>query len=121
IVIVLVFSYPLMHYAARNSIESGFFYDSKFTWTRWVGETVAICGLCYLLGLLVPRIEIIFGVTGATAGVLVFYVFPTMLYAKVHHRLSLRISALVVGFISGVVGIACTVAVIVESVKSFEE
>lgn len=117
IILVLMFGFPLIHYAARGSIEGAFFAKKPFSWKRWVIETILICGTIYLLGVLVDRIETIFGAVGATSGVLVYYIFPAVLYVKLEKVLWKRIIAGIFGVVSILLGIVSTVAVVWDTIN----
>jgi amino acid permease len=81
--IVIIFSYPLLHFPARLSIDN--MLQETCTWIpdiiiRYVSITVALVGLSYLISVLLPDITVIFGLFGATAGNIIVFSGPAMLY-----------------------------------------
>jgi hypothetical protein len=82
IVLVIILSFPMIHFCCRDSIE-GFFFKIKFqdiffngwefSWFRWVLEAFILCSISYVLAVFIPSITIVFGLTGATTGSLVVF------------------------------------------------
>jgi len=79
--LVILFSYPLLNYATRNGADLLFF--SKYQpapWWRLLLEALVIVVLSYVVAILVPSIDIIFGIIGATVGQVVIFINPALFY-----------------------------------------
>jgi amino acid permease len=77
--LVIIFSYPVLNFATRNGLDSLLF-KTEAPWWRYVIESVIIVGITYAISILVPTIDIIFGLTGATFGQLVIFINPALFY-----------------------------------------
>jgi amino acid permease len=55
---VVIFSYPLVHYACRASIENIFFSRFQFNWIRWFAITFFICLTTTILGVFVRQMSL---------------------------------------------------------------
>jgi sodium-coupled neutral amino acid transporter 1 len=109
---LVIFSYPLLFFATRNSVEEVFFSKKKFSWIRWVLETSFLCALIYVTGMFVPDITTVFGIVGATAGVCVYYVFPLVIFIKIEKVLWKRIIGVVLTIIAlGLGGVSLFAAI----------
>jgi amino acid permease len=117
IAVVVILSYPLVHYACRASIENIFFSRFKFSWIRWLLITAFITGTTYLLGVLVDRIVIVFGLVMTTAGALVQFVFPFIIYLKLETNRAKKIPAIILLFICVGVSIICFALSVMDTVK----
>lgn len=118
ITIVIILSYPLIHWICRESIESMFFPEHrgwKFSWFRWIAIAIALCSASFLVGAFVPSITTVFGFTGSIGGSLIVFVFPCFLFAKAAKSISLKIISVLLGILSIVLGIACTVSVALDT------
>jgi amino acid permease len=77
--LVIVFSYPVLNFATRNGIDSLLFSPSTIApWWRYVIESATIIIITYVISILVPSIDVIFGFTGATFGQLVIFINPAL-------------------------------------------
>lgn len=115
ITIVIILSFPLIHWICRESIEQIFFSGWEFTWFRWIGEALLLCSIAYLLGAFIPSITVVFGFTGATGGSLVVFVYPSMLMAKMAKNRFLRIFGVISAIVSAILGTLCTIIVILDT------
>lgn len=95
VALLVMFSFPLLFFATRNSIEEMFFSNKKFSWIRWTVETIFLCSLIYVTGMFVPDITTVFGIVGATAGICVYYVFPLVIFIKLEKEWWKRILGIV--------------------------
>ena len=73
IVLVIILSFPMIHFCCRDSIEDIFFNGWDFSWTRWILEAALLCAISYGLAVFIPDITVVFGLTGATTGSLVVF------------------------------------------------
>jgi amino acid permease len=117
IVLVIILSFPLIHWICRESIEELFFSGWEFTWFRWIGEALILCTIAYLLGAFIPSITIVFGFTGATGGALVVFVYPSLLVVKLAKQKWLKVLGVMSAIISIILGGLCTLVVILDTFK----
>ena len=111
-------TYPCLHFAARRSLdqllsgrEGGAGAETPYRRLLWL--TAGLVGSSLVVALLVDRVEVIFGFTGALASTAISYVLPAAisLMARPHRVASLRanggtIGFLVSGALCGVVALA---------------
>ena len=76
-----------------------------------------LCGSFFLISSFFEEIVTIFSLTGAIFGVLVFYVFPVLLYLKIEPSWLKRIPAIIVLILTVVFGIAGFVAIFIGILK----
>lgn len=117
IVLVVIFSFPLLHFACREAIEKMVFPNRPVTTLRWVTEAAVICGLVFAMAAIVPDLQTAFGITGATAGCLVVYTFPALMYFRVTESLLQKTVAMLVVIFSVLMGVASTVVLIIDAVR----
>jgi len=77
---LIVFSFPVVGFASRDSIEKLFFSSSDESTIRRIIIAACICFVTLTLAILFPSVEIIFAFTGATFGQLVIFIYPTLYY-----------------------------------------
>jgi amino acid permease len=112
--VVVVLSYPLLHFACRESLENVLFPDKPFSNIRWVAEAAIICALTFTIASLVPKLQIVFGVVGATTGTLVVYIFPALIYFRLAKSWLYKTIALIVIVLSLIMGCISTVVLILD-------
>lgn len=120
IAIVLVFSYPLLHFACREAIQNIFFPNKPFSWIRWLGIMLVIITGTTLLGLFLPSILTVFGLFMTTSGVLVMFVFPSIIYIKLETSWMKRIPAILLTIVSIILGAVAFVATVIDMIESFK-
>lgn len=89
-------TYPLVIFPMRDSLEllvmklkcvneaarkNGWSSD-QFNNVRFYFLTVSILVLAYIVAVLIPNIEVVFGLTGCTFGIIICYILPTLMYLK---------------------------------------
>lgn len=116
ITLVVLFCYPLMHFACRESIEHIFFAGKEFSWTRWIGIMLCICGATFLLGVFIPSIVTILGLFLAIPGVCVEFVFPICIYIKMEKNIWKRGFSFLVAIVSVFLGGIAFVSTIIKVV-----
>jgi amino acid permease len=72
--IQLIISLTVLHYVCRESLESLLFKNWNFSWFRWISIQVLLLGAMYGISASFKKITVIFSLTGAIGGVLIFYV-----------------------------------------------
>ena len=79
-------TYPCLHFAARRSLDQLLFGSAACGTpdARLMALTVAIVGSTLVLGLVLQKVEVVFGFTGAVASTALSYCLP----AAIHLRLS---------------------------------
>lgn len=107
----LVVSLCVLHFVCRNGIESVFYGKNvSFSWARWILIAIIQLALMYGIASVFEHVTTVFGLTGAIAGVLVFYVFPAILYFKVETSLWKRLPVLLLVAVAVILGSLGTVA-----------
>ena len=85
IVINVLLSYALQAHPARNSIDAILFpkrQDAK-TFIRYLGETIGIIILTYIVAFSVKSLGVVFSVVGATGSTTICYILPGFFYFKI--------------------------------------
>ena len=93
--ISLCFTYPLVVFPLRDSLDKllmripsferlVFSYrpDTKAKSERWYGETIVVMLLGFMTAVVLPSIEVIFGLTGSIAGTTLCFIIPSKMYLK---------------------------------------
>lgn len=127
IAFIVILTFPLMHFCCRESILKVFFSsplmisggfqpdgikrDEEFSYFRWITIAVIVCVSSYLIGISFPFITIIFSLTGATTGIVLFYCFPCVIYIVIQKCWWKRLIAVFVLCFGILLGIACCVGV----------
>eukprot|EP00010_Vexillifera_abyssalis_P005812 CAMPEP_0201553158 /NCGR_PEP_ID=MMETSP0173_2-20130828/19476_1 /ASSEMBLY_ACC=CAM_ASM_000268 /TAXON_ID=218659 /ORGANISM="Vexillifera sp., Strain DIVA3 564/2" /LENGTH=575 /DNA_ID=CAMNT_0047963777 /DNA_START=28 /DNA_END=1755 /DNA_ORIENTATION=+ len=110
----------IIHHDEREESQDGVFLDNlspsdetKLPWDeliRRVGTTTVMVILIYLLSIIIPNINAIFGLVGATVGSALVFIFPSILVIKLEPEPFLSFKKLlatimiVAGFFFGIVG-----------------
>lgn len=79
----LVFSYPVIVYEARHGIEKLIFPSAEFSWTRHVVLNVILVTVTCVVGILVPKIDTVFGLVGSTTSPTIVFILPAVFYLQV--------------------------------------
>eukprot|EP01080_Neovahlkampfia_damariscottae_P010248 gene10248-2667_t len=115
IVLVIILSFPMIHFCCRDSIEDIFFNGWEFSWTRWILEAALLCSVSYGLAVFIPNITVVFGLTGATTGSLVVFIYPGVLLAKHHPKIIWKIAGICSAILCTILGIICTTAIVLDT------
>eukprot|EP00033_Pygsuia_biforma_P002049 GCRY01002277.1.p1 GENE.GCRY01002277.1~~GCRY01002277.1.p1 ORF type:complete len:466 (+),score=123.50 GCRY01002277.1:132-1400(+) len=78
--IVLLFSYPLVFFATRRSINFVFFKGTESTELRHYAVTLTLISFCVFIAWLVPDISIVFSYNGSLFGCAIVYTVPALMY-----------------------------------------
>merc|ERR1712137_62929 len=141
--LVVILSFPLFTWPIRFSLDRLLFphlvslYDdvpeanSIKSRIRYYGLTVGIVFTCLLTATLLGKLEAVFGLTGATGGVLIKFIFPAALYWKlgpVYREkftdlppalpLWQKIGLVVISIVSALIGVISSVTVIIDAVSN---
>jgi len=114
---VVALSYPLINFAARVSVETLIFPNKPFSWLRWILIACIMAGIIVLTVLIPVDIVTIFGLTGATFGMILMFILPCVFYAVVEKQRGKRVFAIVVAVICFVLGLISTASVIMDFVQ----
>jgi len=84
---VVTFSYPLLHYPARAHIDHilvALIPEHKIPRAafRYIGITLTVMAISYIISIVLPDISIVFSFVGATAGNLIVFIVPAIMYIK---------------------------------------
>ena len=98
-------TYPCLHYAARRSLDQLTFgrVGQQTPHRRLLALTAALVGSSLGVALVVRRVELIFGFTGAIASTMISYILPAAIHlmARPHRVLDLRKNWASLGFLVG--------------------
>lgn len=78
--LTIIFSFPMILFACRRSLDSLFFRDKEFSQFRHSSWAIILCGTCYLIGNLVPEVSTVFGLIGASGSMQVMFILPSLFY-----------------------------------------
>jgi len=81
--IAIVFHYPVVHYAFRNSITTTLFPGKPFFWPRHVIITVLTMVVTTVISLVIPDLGKVFALTGALAAYPIDFLLPALAYSKI--------------------------------------
>ncbi|EGD77479.1 hypothetical protein PTSG_08575 [Salpingoeca rosetta] len=115
--ISIISTYPLALPPIRQAVGGLLFQnDHPTSWPilRHLALSFAVLVLTFLFGNYVPVLEFVFGLTGATGGVMLVYILPAAISLKVRQRLSVTTrvilwTMLIVGIALGVLSTAYTI------------
>lgn len=109
---VIVCHYPPSNYCCREALD-GLVFSSPMTTIRRLAWTVGIWFSAAIVAILVPNIDVVFGLVGATANSLIVFIFPALFLISEHTQFSwggLRgIPAYVVGIVVLCIGIMISI------------
>jgi amino acid permease len=116
LMLVVITSFPLIHFSARQGVDRLLFPNTRFSWTRFITEAIIICLLVYGLSVLIPDLADLAGLTGATIGTLIQFVFPSLFFLKTMNEWHWRILAIICIITSVSIGGMGTVSVVMDFV-----
>ena len=87
--LVVLFSNPVVVFPALTTIDEVFFKGERVFWRRYV-ESFIWCTIVWFIAIKIPQLDFIFGLTGATGGILLIFVLPAYYYLAVVKRLQKR-------------------------------
>ncbi|KAG2375248.1 hypothetical protein C9374_009871 [Naegleria lovaniensis] len=115
-IVVASVVYPLVHYPLRETLDHLLFPKRPFSYVRWIAEAL-IFAILIVVTLLIPfDLVTIFGLTGASFGMIVMFIFPCLFYALLETNRYKKWFAFCVAFICLVLGIVSTASVIYDFV-----
>lgn len=80
--VALVFSYPVIVYEARHSLDDLLFPGCPQTTARHVALNVGLVAVTCTLGIVLPKIEVVFSLVGSTCSPIVVFILPALFYLK---------------------------------------
>ena len=89
--LVVLFSNPVVVFPALATIDELIFKTERVFWRRLL-ESWIWCTIVWLIAILIPQLDVVFGLTGATGGILLIYVLPAYYYIAVVKRMKKRTS-----------------------------
>jgi len=131
VIITALFSYPIMSFVFRLSIDYLLFdlgYELVLRrnspivlppYLRLFIESTLSLALAWILSILVPSIGIIFGLIGATGGALIVFVFPTLLEFKEVSNPYVKAGLIIVVLFGVIVGFISASVIIIDIYSSF--
>jgi amino acid permease len=87
--LVVLFSNPVVVYCAITTID-GWIFTGERTLLRRFCESFLWCTCIWLLAIMIPQLDVVFGLTGATSGILLVFVLPSYFYLAVAKRMQKR-------------------------------
>jgi sodium-coupled neutral amino acid transporter 2 len=85
--VVIIFSFPIIAFALRRSLHNLLFGTSHQPTTfHAITESLGIVTLAALVGIFVPQISTVFGLTGALTATNVMYIFPASFFIVLYRR-----------------------------------
>ena len=114
--IIVTFSFPIVLFICRNSIEIIFFSKYQENTIRRLIITGVLCFVVYLLSISISSLSIVIGLINTTAGSVINYIYPFSAYIVLEKRWSRRIPAIVLGILALIVSFICFSLVIVDIV-----
>jgi len=76
---LIIFSYPIVNFAAREGFDRIFF-NQKPSALRRIIISIILCLVSLVLALFIPDIELIFAFAGSTFGQFITFIFPALFY-----------------------------------------
>jgi amino acid permease len=105
--IVVILSYPLVHYACRSSFNNLFLSRFPDNWIKRLIVTAIIVSSTTFFGVVISQIVIVFGLVMTTAGIAVTFLFPFAIYIKLEKSWVKRIPAIILSVLSVILSIVC--------------
>ena len=65
-------------------------FTGERTFSRRIIESLVWCTIVWFIAIMIPQLDIVFGFTGSTGGVLLVYILPSLYYIAVVKRLKKR-------------------------------
>jgi len=113
----MIFSYPLFIHVCNEGTEKIFFQNYQPSYPRWLIQSLFYISTSFILAIAIPDITVVFGLTGATGGVLIIFVFPGIMYIKLEKNIYKRIAISIIIFFASILGLIATTAVILRAFK----
>jgi len=82
---VIVCHYPPSNYCCRAALDYLFIGNPKPSTARRLTWTFIIWGFAFIVAILVPKIDVVFGLIGATANSLIVFIFPALFLINLNH------------------------------------
>jgi len=120
---VIVCHYPPSNYCCRGALEYLCFPNSKPSTVRRLAWTAVIWGLAFLFSVLVPHIDVVFGLIGATANSLIVFIFPAIFLFQLSSRynwegfdgLPAKITGAIIFSIGAIICVAGTLVIVLSN------
>jgi solute carrier family 38 (sodium-coupled neutral amino acid transporter), member 11 len=112
--IIVMFSYPLVLFICRNSIEVIFFAKFKENTIRRLLITGGLCLCVYLIAMFVNDLAIVIGLINTTAGAVINYIYPISAYIALEKRWSRKIPAIFLGIFCFLISFICFSLVVLD-------
>jgi amino acid permease len=81
-IIAILFHFPCVHFAVRNTIEVTFFQQFGFSWIRHTCMTIFLmCGSMFV-AIQIPSLSNVFSLTGSLAAFPVSFIIPALAYIR---------------------------------------
>lgn len=87
--LVVLFSNPVVVFPALTTIDELIFKGERVFWRRLL-ESFIWCTIVWGIAIMIPQLDVAFGLTGATGGILLIYVLPAYYYVAVVKRTQKR-------------------------------
>lgn len=88
--LVVLFSNPVVVLPGITTIDQAFFKGER-TLVRRLAESLIWSLLVWVLAIAIPQLDVVFGLTGSTGGILLIYVLPSVYYIAVVKRIQKRV------------------------------
>ena len=87
--LVVLFSNPVVVLPGITTIDKVFFKGER-SLLRRVMESLIWCLIVWILAIAIPQLDVVFGLTGSTGGILLIHVLPSVYYIAVVKRIQKR-------------------------------
>ena len=87
--LVVLFSNPVIAFPSLLTLDHMLFTGER-TFSRRIIESLVWCTIVWFIAIMIPQLDIVFGFTGSTGGVLLVYILPSLYYIAVVKRLKKR-------------------------------
>eukprot|EP00658_Telonema_sp_P-2_P030964 TRINITY_DN23283_c0_g1_i4.p1 TRINITY_DN23283_c0_g1~~TRINITY_DN23283_c0_g1_i4.p1 ORF type:complete len:493 (+),score=126.19 TRINITY_DN23283_c0_g1_i4:254-1732(+) len=88
--ISLIFSYPIMLFELRHSIEKLAFGDEPYSFKRHLLINLAIIVPCTIVAIFVESVGTVFGLVGSTTSPTIVFILPSLFYLKLREDGKMR-------------------------------
>eukprot|EP00761_Pharyngomonas_kirbyi_P012170 gb/GECH01012197.1/.p1 GENE.gb/GECH01012197.1/~~gb/GECH01012197.1/.p1 ORF type:complete len:507 (+),score=81.11 gb/GECH01012197.1/:1-1521(+) len=78
----ICFSYPLLSFPCKRTIETTLFYSNPFTHLRNTIESILITSTSFGLAILIPDVSAVFGITGGLFASQLCYILPGLIILR---------------------------------------
>lgn len=112
----VLFAYAMANYPCRSAVDYLLFSNRKSTFyiARLVFLTFVIFGVGFLIAVLVPDINIVFGIIGSTAACVFTFFFPPLFYWKTAgFKFSVHTVLCILVFVLGVIIMLVSTTVVI--------